>query len=110
MPGTACQGLDEESFKVPPQDIEKLRRFYADRYYGFIYETVKEIDPNHLYLGFWITVGWWENEEDWRLIARHCDVIGYDRYRNVYGGDPLMRLEEEAGVEWETYQRLEAEE
>ncbi|HEY3269479.1 MAG TPA: hypothetical protein VGM37_21405 [Armatimonadota bacterium] len=61
-------------------DIETMRRFFADRYYGFIYETVKKIDPNHLYLGFWVLPGWWENEADWSLIGAHCDVLGYDRY------------------------------
>ena len=79
----------------PAEDIEKLRRFYAEKYYDFIYRTVKSIDPNHLYLGFWITFGWWENEEDWRLIARHCDVIGYDRYVREYADKNLTRLQAE---------------
>lgn len=61
-------------------DIEPLRRFYADAYYGYIYRTLGELDPNHLRLGNYIVPGWWENEEDWRLIARHADVISYDRY------------------------------
>jgi hypothetical protein len=36
----------------PEEDVEALRRYYADRYYAFIYRTIKELDPNHLYLGF----------------------------------------------------------
>jgi hypothetical protein len=64
----------------PDADVETLRRYFADQYYGWVYRTVKEIDPNHLYFGFWILPGWWENEEDWRLIASHCDVLGYDMY------------------------------
>ncbi|MDW8320012.1 MAG: glycosyl hydrolase [Armatimonadota bacterium] len=64
----------------PDEDVETLRRFFADRYYAWIYRAVKEIDPNHLYFGFWVVPGWWENEEDWFLSARHCDVLGYDRY------------------------------
>ncbi len=76
----------------PEQDIESLRRFYADRYYGWIYRTVKEIDPHHLYFGFWIVPGWWENEEDWLLSAKHCDVLGYDRYARDFADDWMQRL------------------
>lgn len=81
---------------VPADDLEKIRRFYADRLYDFIYRTVKSLDPNHLYLGFWISVGWWENEEDWRLIARHCDVLGYDRYNPHFADASLAGLMREA--------------
>jgi len=81
---------------VPPAaDLDKLRCFYADRYYAFIYQTVRSIDPNHLYLGFWIMPEWWQSEEDWRLIARHCDVIGYDRYAQEYASPLLARLQAE---------------
>ena len=41
---------------------------------------MKSIDPNHLYLGMWVTPNWWENQTDWDLIAPHCDVIGFDFY------------------------------
>ncbi len=68
----------------PDTDIEPLRRFYADRYYACIYQTVKAIDPNHLYLGFYIVPGWWQDEQDWRLIAPWCDVISYDRYAPAF--------------------------
>jgi len=73
-------------------DREHLRRFYAARYYDFLYRTVKSIDPHHLYLGFWITPGWWENDEDWRLIAAHCDVVGYDLYNDQAAPDFFARL------------------
>ena len=78
--------------KPPAADIEAMRCFYADAYYRFVYRTVKEIDPNHLYLGFWIVPGWWENEQDWMLIAPHCDAIGYDRYSNEFADARLTRL------------------
>lgn len=81
---------------TPPADLERLRRFYADRYYALLYKTVKEIDPHHLYLGFWIVPNWWVNEEDWRLIARHCDVIGYDHYGFEFADPALRRLMREA--------------
>ena len=83
--------------KFTEADIEYLRRFYADRYYDFLYRTVKTIDPNHLYLGFWISIGWWVNEEDWRLIARHCDVVGYDNYSRPFAAPDFARLLREAG-------------
>lgn len=76
----------------PDADLEALRRFYADRYYAWIYRTIKEIDPNHLYFGFWIVPGWWESEEDWALIARHCDVLGYDHYAPDFADDWMKRL------------------
>ena len=75
--------------------IESLRRFYADRYYGYLYKTVKELDPHHLYFGFWISYGWWVNDEDWRLIGRHCDVIGYDRYTYSFSEPAFDKLMQE---------------
>lgn len=79
------------------EEAEKLRRFFADRYYEFVYSTVKELDPNHLYFGFWVVPGYWENEADWGLMARHCDVIGYDRYAETFSDEQLRRLFQETG-------------
>jgi uncharacterized protein (TIGR03437 family) len=76
----SVEGLYTAIPSPPAGDLETLRRFFARRYYGFLYQTIKELDPNHLYFGFWIVPNWWINEEDWRLIAPYCDVIGYDRY------------------------------
>jgi uncharacterized protein (TIGR03437 family) len=76
----------------PASDIEHLRRYYATEYYKFVYQTVKDLDPNHLYFGFWIVPGWWENEQDWRLIAPYCDAIGYDRYSDEFADATLDRL------------------
>ncbi|RYG36502.1 hypothetical protein EON81_09595 [bacterium] len=72
----------------PPTDeeIEKARRFYADAYYAFMYKTVKSLAPNHLYFGYWITPGWWQNDADWDMVVPHCDVLGYDMYTPRYGG------------------------
>ena len=83
--------------KFSDADVEHLRRFYADRYYDFLYRTVKAIDPDHLYLGFWISIGWWVNDEDWRLIARHCDVVGYDNYSRPFAAPDFARLLRETG-------------
>lgn len=73
----------------PPTDeeIEAARRFTADAYYAFLYKTMKELAPNHLYFGFWITPGWWVNESDWDMLVKHCDVVGYDLYHARYAGD-----------------------
>jgi len=81
----------------PAADIEYLRRFYARAYYQFIYKTFKSIDPNHLYLGNWIVPYWWVNDEDWRMIAANCDVIGYDRYATEFADDALAKLIAETG-------------
>lgn len=81
------------STPVPPAaDIEALRQYFARQYYDFIYRTIKQLDPNHLYFGFWIVPGWWENETDWELIAPYCDIIGYDRYSPVFADDWMNAL------------------
>ncbi|HKW96882.1 MAG TPA: hypothetical protein VJN43_04070 [Bryobacteraceae bacterium] len=79
----------------PDSDIEMLRQFYESSYYKFIYNTVKQIDPNHLYLGFWISPGYWQNDADWRLISANCDAIGYDFYSYTFSNSQLSRLFQE---------------
>ena len=81
----------------PAEDVETLRRYYAAAYYGWVYRTIKDLDPNHLYMGFWITPGWWVNESDWDLIAGFVDVIGYDRYADKLADDWLNGLFARAG-------------
>jgi hypothetical protein len=83
--------------QAPDDDVESVRRYYADRYYAFLYQTIKAIDPNHLYLGFWIVPGWWQNDQDWRLITPWCDVIGYDRYAQTFTDASLDALVNESG-------------
>ena len=82
---------------VPAADIETLRHYFADEYYGYIYRTIKEIDPNHLVFSFWMIAGWWEDEEDWHIMARNCDVIGYDSYAYPFGDARLMNLLKKSG-------------
>jgi len=76
-------------------DLELMRRHYADRYYGFIYTTMKSIDPNHLYLGCYICPGCQLNDANWPIIAAHCDVMSYDRYTSNYEDGSLARLQKE---------------
>ena len=81
----------------PPADLEQARRCYAERYYAFVYRTVKELDPNHLYLGNYMIPGAWQNEEDWLIVARHCDVMGYDLYSNQFADPWFAALIEKTG-------------
>lgn len=94
---TSVDALYTADLTPPDADVEQLRRFFADRYYALLYKTVKQIDPNHLYMGFWITPGWWVNDYDWRLIAPHCDIIGYDRYDPGFAEPKFLALIEETG-------------
>jgi hypothetical protein len=91
---TAASAQDLYAAKPTPPagDVEALRRYFATEYYGFIYRTIKSLDPNHLYFGNYIVPGWWQNEEDWRLIAANCDVIGYDRYAPLFADATMARL------------------
>ena len=96
--GTSAKTRDElhAATPTPPApDVEAMRLHYADRYYGFIYSSVKAIDPNHLYLGCYLCPVCAEREEDWRLAARHADVVSYDLYTPGYANERLRRLEAE---------------
>lgn len=90
------EALYQAALDPTEEDAGRLREFYADRYYEFIYRTVKSIDPNHLYLGFWITPDWaaepWDAAAYWRLAARHCDVIGYDRYAREFADERWLAM------------------
>jgi hypothetical protein len=95
MAVTTRAGLYDATPTPTAADLEAMRRFYADSYYGFCYRTVKETDPNHLYLGCYLCPVCDVAEANWRLIAAHCDVVSYDFYRSAYDNDRLRRLEAE---------------
>jgi len=61
----------------PAKDLETLRQFYERAYYSTNYQTVKTVDPNHLYFGSWILAG---NSTDWPIAAANCDVVGFDDF------------------------------
>jgi uncharacterized protein (TIGR03437 family) len=66
---------------APAPDIEALREFYEQNYDQTMYQTVKAIDPNHLYLGNWVNPpSDWVNSADWTIVAANTDVIGFDYY------------------------------
>lgn len=77
---------------APAADVEALRLMYESKYHQTLFETVKSIDPNHLYFGFWIVPGWWENEADWSATMAWNDAIGYDRYSSTLNDDLMNRL------------------
>src|SRR5579872_1251920 len=61
----------------PSKDLEALRQFYEQAYYSTNYQTVKAVDPNHLYFGSWIVAG---DSTDWPIAAANCDVVGFDDF------------------------------
>ena len=89
---TTTADLYSASPTPPAADIETLREYYEEQYFGFVYRTIKSLDPNHLYFGIWIVPGWWVNATDWQLNAAHVDVIGYDRYSPVFEDSVLEGL------------------
>lgn len=89
---TGEDALYEGHPDAPAADIEKMRRYYQENYYAFMRDTVQQNDPNHLYLGCWPVPGWWENDEDWRITAAYCDVMGFDRYAATFTEPYLDKL------------------
>jgi hypothetical protein len=92
LSATRADDLFAATPQPPAADVEALRQFWADRHLELIYRTVKAVDPNHLYMGNWVTPNWWVNENDWNLVARHCDVMGYDQYSLAFAAEPARRL------------------
>jgi hypothetical protein len=74
------------------EGAERLRLFYEDALFDLYYRTIKDVDPHHLYLGNWVTPNWWIDSDDWGAIAKHCDVIGFDRYARSLDDPAMDRL------------------
>jgi hypothetical protein len=64
----------------PASDLETMREYYENAVLGFVYATFKQVDPNHLYFGYWIVPGWWADSSDWTIAAANSDVLGFDWY------------------------------
>ncbi len=90
--GTTAAELYNLRLTPRQRDIEPLRMLLAEDYFSFVYRTVKELAPNHLYFGHWILPTYWHNENDWRHIAPHCDVIGFDLYEDDFNQQRLQEL------------------
>ncbi|MDW8320011.1 MAG: glycosyl hydrolase [Armatimonadota bacterium] len=87
------ESLCRSSITAPTEaDVETLRQFYMDRYHEWLYRTVKRIAPHHLYCGSWIYPYVWEGEQDWFLMEKHCDILGYDYYHLFFAPELLTRL------------------
>jgi len=91
-------GVDPEQLhaatpELTDEQTESCREHYEDANYAMIYRVFKELDPNHMYLGSWVAFEWWEGEADWTIMARHCDLIGYDRYDREYDSERLEKLQ-----------------
>src|SRR5207253_887885 len=90
--------------KPPDQDVEALRQYFAGNYYATLYQTVKSIDPNHLFIGPWLTNSVFRpagvgglitglvNGDDFRMQAAYCDIIGLDTYTGVFATSQLDAL------------------
>lgn len=66
----------------PAADVETLRQFYEGAWYADLYQTVKAIDSNHLYLGSWTLPK--DHPTEWPIMAANCDVIGFDFYNQTF--------------------------
>lgn len=64
----------------PALDLETMREYYENAVLSFVYKTFKQVDPNHIYFGYWIVPGWWADPSDWAIAAANCDVLGFDWY------------------------------
>jgi hypothetical protein len=88
-PGSSVKDIAERAITAPAAELNQLRRYYEDAYYGWVHNTIRAIDPNHMVVAAWVSIGWWAEEEDWDIAARHCEVVGYDRYSRA-PSDPAM--------------------
>jgi len=61
----------------PGTDVEALRQFYENAYYAKLNQTIKTIDPNHLYFGSWVLGG---DATNWPIAAANSDVVGFDYF------------------------------
>ena len=70
-----CIGVfvDNEQNWGAPEDIPGV----AEAYFSTVAAAMKEVLPNHLYLGCRFAV---DNPEVWRAAARHCDVVSFNFY------------------------------
>ncbi len=96
-PATRERLYDSYADDVPENDLETLRRFFADRYYALLQQTLKSIDPNHLYAGSWTVPAYWTNASDWWLASRYCDVTGIDNYSLNFADPVVARLIQASG-------------
>ncbi|MHC4117703.1 MAG: sulfatase [Planctomycetota bacterium] len=66
-------------------DLDEFDRVIAGTYYSICRSCVKAVAPDKLYLGSRLTFHYYPDDPagEWviRIAAKHCDVIGFNRYR-----------------------------
>jgi hypothetical protein len=65
------------------EDLVAFYRKTAETYFRTIREAVKEVAPNHLYLGCRFA---WVNDVVAKVAAEQCDVVSYNLYRDDVSG------------------------
>ncbi len=70
------QSPDEQRAKA---DLQAFATRIAEQYFQVCREAVKEAAPQTLYLGCRFA---WVNDRAIRAAAKHCDVIGFNKYRD----------------------------
>jgi hypothetical protein len=60
------------------REMEIFVGVVAERYFRIVSETLKRIDPNHLYLGN--NMGWLWSDAAVKAYGRHVDVASFDHY------------------------------
>ena len=83
-----------------PEQLEVKKGFLAlaaDTYFRTIRDSIREIDPNHLFLGCRYAGVYQAHEIIWKANAKYCDVVTFnmyptfDRLRNqMYSKDSSM--------------------
>ncbi len=71
-----------KQLKRPPakarREMETFVGVVAERYFRILSQTLKRIDPNHLYLGN--NIGWLWSDAAVKAYGRHVDVASFDHY------------------------------
>ena len=76
--------LDLKELKHTGPEHIKVKQKYlslvAETYFSTISRTIKEIDPNHLYLGCRYAGFYSTHEVIWRATGKYCDVVTLNMY------------------------------
>ncbi len=72
----------ELSGAMTPQmrdDFSSFLKLFAQQYFRVVRDTLKQFDPNHLYLGCRFA---WRTPEAVAAAAEYCDVVSFNIYRS----------------------------
>jgi len=68
--------------KKAKREMDAFVGLVADRYFKVVSETLKRIDPNHLYLGN--SMGWLWSDDAVRAYGKYVDVASFDHYTEKF--------------------------